>query len=119
MLEKEGVGCYWRHYYTGAVCYADDVVLLAPSPSALRHMLKTCTHIAQSHSNSILWCLTLLNLSWFISLVCAQCPLLFHCQLLCSLATLTVSTTATHLGRFDLSDDDDFTDVKKDHDKES
>ena len=33
MLEKEGVGCHWRHYYIGAVCYADDIVLLSPSPS--------------------------------------------------------------------------------------
>ena len=38
-----GVGCFWKHCLVGAVCYADDIALLAPSPSALRLMLKTCT----------------------------------------------------------------------------
>ena len=32
----------WKHHFVGAVCYADDVALLAPSPSALRSMLNTC-----------------------------------------------------------------------------
>ena len=36
----------------GAVCYADDLALLAPSPSALRLMLKTCTLFAETHSLS-------------------------------------------------------------------
>ena len=35
-LERAGVGCFWRHHYVGAVCYADDLALLAPSLSALR-----------------------------------------------------------------------------------
>ena len=30
-LEKSGVGCYWNHHFVGAVCYADDIALLAPS----------------------------------------------------------------------------------------
>ena len=35
----------------GAVlCYAEDVALLAPSSSALFHMLGTCSHFASSHS---------------------------------------------------------------------
>ena len=49
-LEKAGVGCYWRHHFVGAVCYADDVALLAPSPSALRLILDTCRHVANSLS---------------------------------------------------------------------
>ena len=32
-----------------AVCYADDVALLAPSPSGLRIMLKTCINFADQH----------------------------------------------------------------------
>ena len=28
------VGCHWGSYFAGAVCYADDIVLLAPSASA-------------------------------------------------------------------------------------
>ena len=39
LLEEHGAGCYWKHHFVGAVCYADDVALLAPSPSALRIML--------------------------------------------------------------------------------
>ena len=35
-LEDCGVGCFWKHHFVGAVCYADDISLLAPSPSALR-----------------------------------------------------------------------------------
>ena len=34
-LEKKGVGCYWNQHFVRAVCYADDIALLAPSPSAL------------------------------------------------------------------------------------
>ena len=34
----------------GAVCYADDVALLAPSPSALRLILDTCRRVANSLS---------------------------------------------------------------------
>ena len=50
-LEKNGVaiGCYWNHHFVGVVCYADDIALLAPSPSALRLMLKTCSHFASTH----------------------------------------------------------------------
>ena len=49
-LKQLGVGCFWKHHFIGAVCYADDIALLAPSPSALRLMLKTCTLFAESHS---------------------------------------------------------------------
>ena len=45
-----GVGCYWRQHYVGAVCYADDIALLAPSPAALRLMLDACSCFASAHS---------------------------------------------------------------------
>ena len=35
-LEGIGVGCYWGAHFVGAVCYADDIGLLAPCPSAMR-----------------------------------------------------------------------------------
>ena len=41
-LECLGVGCFWDSLHAGALCYADDLVLLAPSPSALRIMLCCC-----------------------------------------------------------------------------
>ena len=37
-LEEISVGCYWGHQFAGALCYADDLVLLAPTASALRQM---------------------------------------------------------------------------------
>ena len=48
-LEQSGVGCYWGHQFVGAVCYADDLALLAPSLSALRLMLNTYL-FAETHS---------------------------------------------------------------------
>ena len=49
-LEKQGIGCFWRHFFIGAVCYADDIALIAPSQSALQLMLRTCSEFASSHS---------------------------------------------------------------------
>ena len=40
-LEKQGIGCYWKHHFDGDVCYADDIALIAPSSSALRLMLQS------------------------------------------------------------------------------
>jgi len=34
-LKDLGIGCYWDGFFVGAACYANDVALLAPSPSAL------------------------------------------------------------------------------------
>ena len=48
-LDDNGVGCYWKHHFVGAVCYADDVALLAPSPSALIIMLNTCIEFSDLH----------------------------------------------------------------------
>ena len=31
-LADSGVGCHWGNLFAGAVCYADDIVLLAPCP---------------------------------------------------------------------------------------
>ena len=48
-LEDCGVCCFWKHHFVGAVCYADNISLLAPSPSALRCMLDTCLSFATQH----------------------------------------------------------------------
>ena len=39
LTQKKGVGCYWNNRFVGALCYADDIALLAPSPATLRSML--------------------------------------------------------------------------------
>ena len=36
------MGCYWGNIFVGALAYADDLTLLAPSPSALRKLLAIC-----------------------------------------------------------------------------
>ena len=48
-LEKNGVGCFWKHHYVGAVCYADDIALVSPSSSTLRNMLNICVKFADQH----------------------------------------------------------------------
>ena len=51
-LGNSGVGCQWGCLFVGAICYADDIVLLAPCPSALRIMLKICDKYAHDHGLS-------------------------------------------------------------------
>ena len=41
-LLQSNVGCYWENIFVGALAYADDLTLLAPSPSALRKLLAVC-----------------------------------------------------------------------------
>ena len=41
-LESLDVGCFWNNHFAGALAYADDIVLLAPSASALRILLASC-----------------------------------------------------------------------------
>ena len=45
-LHKLGVGFFCDSLFAGALSYADDVVLLAPSPAALRMMLRCCEKFA-------------------------------------------------------------------------
>jgi len=39
-LMKARVGCHIGSHYVGVLAYADDIVLLAPSPAAMRQMLQ-------------------------------------------------------------------------------
>ena len=43
MLKSSGFGCYVGDVFVGALAYADDIVLLAPSPFALSMLLKQCS----------------------------------------------------------------------------
>ena len=49
-LSKAGVGCFIGENFVGALAYADDIVLLAPSASALRTMLSVCDNYAADYS---------------------------------------------------------------------
>ena len=48
-LQASGRGCYWDNHFAGALCYADDLTILAPSPDALRKMIADCEAFSQSH----------------------------------------------------------------------
>ena len=41
-LRNLGVGCYVGEVFMGAMGYADDLVLLAPTRTAMQMMLKAC-----------------------------------------------------------------------------
>ena len=41
-LATVNVGCYAGEVFVGRIAYADDLVLLAPTPSAMRTLLQIC-----------------------------------------------------------------------------
>jgi len=47
--DKE-VGCWFGKFFVGAIAYADDIVLLAPSASAMRAMLSVCDQFESQYS---------------------------------------------------------------------
>jgi len=51
-LSRAGVGCFMGSNFVGALIYADDVVLLSASASALRMMLVICDNYAKDYSIS-------------------------------------------------------------------
>ena len=53
-LALTNVGCYWDDMFVGALAYADDITLLAPTPSALRKLLAVCESIGTNHMLNML-----------------------------------------------------------------
>ena len=49
-LRSLGVGCYVGEVFMGALGYADDLVLLAPSRTAMQLMLNTCEEFATKNN---------------------------------------------------------------------
>ena len=45
-LQRDGVGCYIDQYFLRALVYADNIVLVAPTASAMKQMLKICEPFA-------------------------------------------------------------------------
>ena len=45
-LKKSGLGCYIKHTFSGALGYADDLVLLSPSLYGMRAMVSICERYA-------------------------------------------------------------------------
>lgn len=48
-LSKAGTGCYIGSNFVGALAYADDIVLVAPTATALRKLLAICEDYAQEY----------------------------------------------------------------------
>ena len=44
------MSCYIGQIFLGALAYADDIVLLAPTPSAIRKLLYICDDYARQYS---------------------------------------------------------------------
>ena len=49
-LRDKGVGCWFGKFFVGAIAYADDIVLLAPSAGAMRAMLSVCDQFGSQYS---------------------------------------------------------------------
>ena len=48
-LSKSGVGCYIGSNFVGALAYADDIVLIAPTATAMRTLLSICDEYATEY----------------------------------------------------------------------
>ena len=97
-LKQLGVGCHWKHHFVDAVCYADDLDLLAPSQTALRLMLCLCK---QSHG-------LIFHPSKTYSLWVTAIYLLFYCILIMWHLNPFPINSIIHLGhilQYDLDDD--------------
>ena len=113
-LESHAVGCYWSHYFVGALGYADNIVLLAPSASALRMMLNTCCQFAINYN--LIFNPGKTQLVRF-SLPCSSPNSSTSPTFLFAGQTLNLADRAYHLGhilRSDLSDTDDILRVQTD-----
>ena len=49
-LRRAGVGCHLGGIFTGVVGYADDLLLMAPSRSAMETMLKICEEYGEQNN---------------------------------------------------------------------
>jgi Reverse transcriptase (RNA-dependent DNA polymerase) len=48
-LSQSGVGCFVVLHFVGALAYADDIVLIAPSPLVMRRLLAICNAYASEY----------------------------------------------------------------------
>ena len=46
LLSEQGVGCHLHGEFAGALFYANNITLLAPTSTALNSMLQTCSTFA-------------------------------------------------------------------------
>ena len=49
-LKNKGIGCHIGHHFVGVLGYADDLILLCPSVTGLKEMIRTCEEYADEHN---------------------------------------------------------------------
>ena len=49
LLRKAGIGCHVRSLFVGAIMFADDLALLAPSRSAVQELMSICETYCKEH----------------------------------------------------------------------
>ena len=49
LLRKAGLGCHVRSVFVGAIMFADDLALLAPSRSAIQQMISICENYCNEY----------------------------------------------------------------------
>ena len=48
-LKSNGIGCFVGHHFCGAFGYADDIILLCPTLSGLKEIIKICESYSIEH----------------------------------------------------------------------
>jgi len=109
-LSKAGVGCYVGSVFVGALAYADDLVLIAPSATALRKLLSICDTYAHEYSMSFnaqkSKCLVILpRTRRFLA------PLLNDCRFQIGGNNMEMVSSYCHLGHIVTSNLDDSLDI--------
>ena len=104
-LEDLHVGCYVGLLYFGCIAYADDVMLLAPSLSALHVMLDCCSDFA--NDNNVLFNPRKSHCIRFSSIALPVTQFAISLQSI----QLTWSDSIVHLGHVLTSDNSDSADI--------
>ena len=83
LLSRAGVGCYIGQHFVGALAYADDLVIIAPTASALRRLLVLCENYARDYtaflsmpSNQNVWLWYLKTVVLFLKMLMIVCFIL-------------------------------------------
>ena len=50
LFQKSNLGCFIDDVFVGAMAYANDIALLAPTAQAMRYMLQVCDQYAKEYS---------------------------------------------------------------------
>jgi len=112
-LASANVGCYIGRNYVGALAYADDLVLIAPSASALRKMLTICDYYASdfymSFNASKSKCIVMIFPS---SRACLR-PLLSVCNFKIGGKVIEFVSSYSHLGHVITDSLDDCPNISK------